>query len=112
MDTKAQIDDPLKSLEEVTKPDVRSTLISGGLSQIHVQLSVITLHKGVPIAIRQHFETAKNVSLYAWFAYRFHQIAEMQGFASLELALREKIKRDEPWLAKRHPRAGLSKLLE
>jgi hypothetical protein len=44
----------------------------------------------VPLNVRQLFETAKNVSLYSWFVYRFHQVAELVAFSALELALRER----------------------
>ena len=40
--------------------------------------------------MRQLFETAKNVSLYSWFVYRFHQVAEQVAFSALEMALRER----------------------
>ncbi len=32
--------------------------------------------------------------LYAWFAYRFYPVAEYQGIACLELALRERLKEE------------------
>jgi len=35
-----------------------------------------------------HFETAKNLYLYAWFVYRFFPVAEKHALASLEFALR------------------------
>jgi len=37
--------------------------------------------------VAQLFETAKNVSLYSWFVYRFHPVSESVAFAALELAL-------------------------
>jgi hypothetical protein len=38
--------------------------------------------------VQTQFETAKNLMLYSWFVFEFHTIAELQAYASLELALR------------------------
>ena len=52
------------------------------------------LHAGVPEEIVVQFETARNVYLYSWFVYRFYPVAELQGLACLELALRERLKEE------------------
>jgi hypothetical protein len=90
-----EIEDPLKALSEIFKPDVRQSTLIGDLSDIHAVLTAITLHERVPVNVRQLFETAKNVSLYSWFVYRFHQVAELVAFSALELALRERSGRAE-----------------
>lgn len=41
--------------------------------------------------VRVHFETARNLYLYAWFVYRFYPVAEQQALISLEFALRERL---------------------
>jgi hypothetical protein len=51
-------------------------------------IEAMALHEGVPGVIRVHFETARNLVLYSWFAYRFQQVAEMHAYASVEYALR------------------------
>ncbi len=38
-----------------------------------------------------HFDTARNVLIYAWFVYRFHAVAEQQALTSLEFALQERM---------------------
>ncbi len=53
-------------------------------------ISTLALHDGVPRVIRVHFETARNLLLYSWFAYRFQQVAEMHAYASIEYALRRR----------------------
>jgi hypothetical protein len=53
-------------------------------------LSEIVLAAHVPLNVRQLFETAKNVSLYSWFVYRFHQVAELVAYSALEMALKER----------------------
>jgi hypothetical protein len=85
-----EIEDPLKDLSEVYKPDVRQANLVGDLSDNHAVLSQMVLHGEVPLNVRQLFETAKNASLYSWFVYRFHQVAELVAFSALELALRER----------------------
>jgi hypothetical protein len=90
-----EIEDPLKALSEVYKSDVRQAHLVGDLSDNHHVLSQMVLHDQVPPNVRQLFETAKNVSLYSWFVYRFHQVAEMAAFSALELALRERAGRAE-----------------
>jgi hypothetical protein len=57
-------------------------------------ISTLNLNADVPEAISHHFETAKNVLLYAWFVYRFHMVAEQYVLTTLELALRERLLRE------------------
>jgi len=85
-----EVQDPLKPLSEVYAPDVRQTYIVGTVADTHAVLTQITLHSGVPVNVRQLFETAKNVALYSWFVYRFDQVAESVAYATLEMALRER----------------------
>ncbi len=81
------VEDPLKSLAEIHSPDPRRECLVGTLADEHEALCTICLHDGVPESVAQLFETAKNVSLYSWFVYRFHPVSESVGFAALELAL-------------------------
>src|SRR5690606_24802443 len=85
------IQDPLKPLSQLCEPDERQRFFVGDVSDWHVELSVITLHEGVPVSTRQIFETAKNLSLYAWFVYRFHPLSELTGWLALENALLQKM---------------------
>ena len=93
-------DDGLRSLKEMEQPDVRMAHFAvrddGGFRPItqrdrHESISSLELDEAVPGEIRMHFDTARNVYLYAWFVYRFHVIAEQQALATLELALRTKL---------------------
>src|SRR6266849_4150437 len=85
-----EVQDPLKPLSEVYAPDARQGHFMGTLADAHAILTAIALHTGVPINVRQLFDTAKNVSLYSWFVYRFHQVAESVAYSALEMALRER----------------------
>jgi hypothetical protein len=58
------------------------------------EISRLALHAGVPEDVLLHFETARNVYLYAWFVYRFYPVAEQHSLACLELALRDRLNED------------------
>lgn len=53
-------------------------------------IACFVLNDAVPEDIAIHFETAKNLYLYAWFVYRFYPVAEQHALGSLEFALRER----------------------
>ena len=61
------------------------------LAERHADVSMFELLPTVPADIRIHFETAKNLYLYAWFVYRFYPVAEQQALTSLEFGLRERL---------------------
>lgn len=88
--------DTLKDLNELTKSDPRNRAFLKTIEERHAYLSSITLKETVPIEVRQLFETAKNLSLYSWFVYRFHQTSEMIALSSTELALKIRFKLEHP----------------
>jgi hypothetical protein len=81
------VDDPLRPISDVYRPDPRRLNIVGTLGDEYEDLASIHLNEGVPAIAAQLFETAKNVSLYSWFVFRFHPVAESVAFSALELAL-------------------------
>ena len=84
-----KVQDPLKSLDEICEPDKRQKLFLGiSLNGNHAKLSRIKLNRRVPVEVRQLFETAKNLNLYSWFVYRFHQVSELTAYSALEMVLR------------------------
>jgi len=97
--------DALRTLSNVHMPDerqagfVRINKLTGqhypfALKDFHEDIKQYTLSDSVPIDIRIHFETAKNVYLYSWHVYRFGMVAKMQAIASLEFALRTKAEKE------------------
>ncbi|WGO98349.1 hypothetical protein QFX18_20275 [Saccharophagus degradans] len=94
--SKEELQDPLKPLSEIREPDGRQKNFLSTLENNHVMLSDINLIEDVPIDVCQLFETAKNLSLYSWFVYRFHQVSEMVAYASLEMALKQLYTRENP----------------
>jgi hypothetical protein len=86
----------------------------GTLDERHGDVSQFDLTQAVPLDIRVHFETAKNLYLYAWFVYRFYPVAEQQALATLEFGLRTRLAMLDP--AKYGPNStwipSLSKMLK
>lgn len=96
MTSREKLQDPLKSLDQICEPDERQASFVGTLEDNHAELNSIILNEAVPIDVRQLFETAKNLSLYSWFVYRFHQVSELIAFAALEMALRDRYLAENP----------------
>lgn len=86
---------PFKTLDNLFTRDAPFT---GTIEPYHTALDAIRLHNGVPAEIRQLFETAKNISLYAFFAYRMNQPAELIGYSAFEMALRVRAQIEAPEL--------------
>ena len=96
----------LKKLEEITLPDRRNTyyvLINQKTGQqrkycfqdLYDIVKSIELHEDVPEDVRSQFNIARNIALYSWFCYPFHNIADMKTFSTLEMALRVKLKKQD-----------------
>ena len=60
-----------------------------------------------PEEVRIHFETGKNLFVFAWHVYRFHMVAEQHILGTLEMAVRIRLEA-QPGLS---PPRGLSALL-
>ena len=86
--------DPLKPLGEVLVPDERWAWFGRTLEDHHAYVSSIALHDGVPVAVRQHFENARNAWLYAFFAYRLLSVALLALMVACEAAVRARAEAD------------------
>jgi hypothetical protein len=93
-------EDKLRTALEALQPDPR--MMSGisthdgqmrrrTLDDQHKIINRFVLVPTAPEAVRIHFETAKNLYLYAWFVYRFYMVSEHYVFSTLEMALRERL---------------------
>lgn len=91
----------LKRGDAILEPDERQAFFSMvdpatgtsrplTLSDLHTIAASITLHDGVPEPIRNHFATATNLLVYAWFYYPFNVTARFLSMVSIEAALRER----------------------
>ena len=96
----------LKKLEEIEKPDTRNThfvLInhetgeerSLTLEDFYKTVELIKLHERVPDNVRSQFNVARNLAIYTWFCYAFHQISELKAYSTLEMALRIKFDKNK-----------------
>lgn len=93
--------DGLRNAATALEPDARArttgairadgTVSMVTLKERHTDISTFKLTLAAPLDVRGHFETAKNLYLYAWFVYRFYPVAEQQALATLEFALRERL---------------------
>lgn len=81
--------DSLRNSITALEPDPRMQHQS--LQDRYQVIDTFSLTPYVPQSVQIHFETAKNLYLYAWFVYRFHMVAEQYAFSTLELALRERL---------------------
>jgi len=89
----------MKPVDKITAPDERQTLVVGTLLDLHAGLAEIRLHPSVPDNVRDLFDTALNLSLYSWFVYDFHPVADLTGFLAMEAALRTRASQDNETLA-------------
>ena len=92
----------LKPLDELTLPDPRigwEPLFQGiddsaKVLEIHERINKYSsLHTSVPESIKSQFEIARNLMLYTYFVFEFQTQAELQAYAALEYALRERLGR-------------------
>ena len=78
----------MKDLAEIVLRDDRSRYFAASVDEVHKRLAEIELTSRTPNVVLSLFETAKNLSLYAWHVYEFHAVADLVAFQSLELAVR------------------------
>lgn len=98
----------IKPLDELTIPDSRLSLFNLTLSDLHEQLAEIELGESVPNEVREQFETAKNLALYAGFVYDLNPAAELHGYLGLEAALNARADQ----AGQKPKRSGLKALLK
>lgn len=67
------------------------------LDDIYKSISEICLDKVVPDDIRSQFNVAKNVAVYSWYCYPFHQVCEMKAYSTVELALKLRLEKNYPF---------------
>lgn len=92
----------LKKLEELGNPDERNlryiqvNYTTGEqrtleIKDIYSAVERVKLSAKVPEKIQSQFNVAKNLAIYSWFAYSFHQISDMKAFSTVEMALRDRL---------------------
>lgn len=89
-----ELQDPLKPFEQILEPDERRKFFAITLDEFYQNIANVVINDAAPLGVRQLFETAKNLVLYSWFVYRFHQPAELCAFGAFEMALASKAETD------------------
>jgi hypothetical protein len=80
------------------------------MEDLYGMISGIALEEAVPVAIRDQFDTARNVFAYSWFVYEFTMLAEQHCYFVLEMGLRQRLNPEaKPNTTKS---VGLAKLLK
>ena len=96
----------LKTLEEVMMPDSRArgfVILNHetgqkrefGVKDLYKEIELIRLDDGVPEELQSQFNVARNLCLYSWYCYSFHNIACLQAYSTIELALRIRLGKAE-----------------
>lgn len=94
--------DGFKPLNELLSADKRNlyfvrcnlstnTEAPNSIEAHYADIAAFNLHNGVPDNIATQYDVARNIYSYAWFEYRFFNVAEAQVLIVLELALKERI---------------------
>jgi len=90
----------LKKINEITSPDSRTTSFvivnwetgqkrEFSICDLHEQVELIRLDETtVPEEVRSQFNVARNLCLYSWYCYSFHNVACFKAYSTIEMALR------------------------
>ena len=91
---------PLKSLDDILKPDPRLAdlcVVQGGiarrmtLADHHGAIANINISDAVPDEVSAAFDCARNTIIYAFFDYDLFVVGEMQAFGAFELTLKHRL---------------------
>ena len=94
--------DGLKPLNELLNADERNLhfvrrnlstneIKPNSIEAHYADIETYTVHASVPNNIATQYDVARNIYSYAWFEYRFFNVAEASVLTVLELALKERI---------------------
>lgn len=87
--------DGLKQLAGLIERDERWRLFGNRtIEQHHALIARHSLHGGVPNAVVQHFENARNTWLYAFFSYRLLQVALLELHVAGAVAIKVRAERE------------------
>lgn len=95
---------PLKQLNEIFDADPRSASFvrfdaigrhPKTIEDHYEDIAAIRLSEGVPPAIRDEFDTIRNLYLYSWYVYDFSVAADQYAYALIEKTIKEKCRCSE-----------------
>lgn len=87
LDQIAKVDSRNLAFVSVNKQTGESTLLT--LESHYKDIAFFALHEYVDDSVITQYDTARNLYTYAWFEYRFFNVAEMQALTVLEYAIKE-----------------------
>lgn len=98
--------DELRSIDRLNEPDARQRNLvvvdpKTGLQRAktaadhHLSIAPYELDGHVPNEVVTQYEVARNLYLYAWFVWRFYNVAEAKLLTTLEFALRRALPASE-----------------
>ena len=104
----------LKKLSEINSPDSRTTgfvMVNRETGQkrpfcicdLHGEVELIKLDETVPEEVRSQFNVARNLCLYSWYCYAFHNVACFKAYSTIELALRIRLGKPEEAICNLRP---------
>jgi hypothetical protein len=86
----------MKKLDEIHVMDFfQSVYGEADLEKHHKHISGIVLDDDVELKVRNEFDVAKNLALYAYFDNRFYDVAFLKAIDCFELSLRELLNKAE-----------------
>ena len=94
--------DGMKSFDDILQVDDRNQIfvsvdrVTGERRRVtredrYNMISEYGLHEGVPDKVATQYDVARDLYIYAWFEYRFYNVAEIQALMALEFALNIRI---------------------
>jgi hypothetical protein len=89
----------LKPRDQINVPDERQrafvhpeTLDPITFEHHYKEVEAVTLSPTAPFEVIDAFDRARNAFLYSWFVYELGSLTEMQGYSTLEMALRIRLR--------------------
>jgi len=80
----------------MTSGDERNENLSLDFDKLYNDVASIRLHSAVPEKVQSYFASIQNLCLYGWYVYSFYALTEFLTYTCIEMALREKFKREDP----------------
>jgi HEPN domain-containing protein len=104
-----KITDPSFTAFATIDPDHPGYLRPTELRDYHADAVALALPESVPESVRDYFDAARMLWTYGWYYYPFFSLAAVHGTLCIELALKERFRREGETLPRR--KASLESML-
>lgn len=102
--------DQVKTLKNMFEPDPRTRFLDLGIEDYLSLVAEAKLVEAVPSEIRIQFDVARNIFIFSYYSYQMAMAAQMQAFATLELARMRRLANSSVEYKKQRP--SLSELFQ